>query len=85
MISWGLGVLVSHIRILVGMNHLKSVVPHAHFIATRRRLIEHKGTNPAEWFSRGYAVVDIDSRGSGHFEGDLMFWGEQVPLKLIRQ
>ncbi|KAJ5933493.1 hypothetical protein N7454_005822 [Penicillium verhagenii] len=36
-----------------------------------------EGPNPAEWCSRGYAVVDIDARGSGHSEGNLMFWGEQ--------
>ncbi|PLB49728.1 alpha/beta-hydrolase [Aspergillus steynii IBT 23096] len=36
-----------------------------------------EGPNPAEWCSRGYAVVDIDARGSGNSEGNLMFWGEQ--------
>ncbi|KAF9891443.1 hypothetical protein FE257_003909 [Aspergillus nanangensis] len=36
-----------------------------------------EGPNPAEWCSRGYAVVDIDARGCGNSEGDLMFWGEQ--------
>ncbi|KAL4919707.1 Alpha/Beta hydrolase protein [Aspergillus aurantiobrunneus] len=36
-----------------------------------------EGPNPAEWCSRGYAIVDIDARGAGHSEGDIMFWGEQ--------
>ncbi|OJJ33397.1 hypothetical protein ASPWEDRAFT_115989 [Aspergillus wentii DTO 134E9] len=35
------------------------------------------GPNPAEWCSRGYAVVDVDARGSGYSEGNLVFWGEQ--------
>ncbi|RHZ56272.1 CocE/NonD family hydrolase [Aspergillus thermomutatus] len=32
----------------------------------------------AEWCSRGYAIVDINARGAGHSEGNLMFWGEQA-------
>ncbi|XHF98744.1 hypothetical protein AWENTII_002283 [Aspergillus wentii] len=36
-----------------------------------------EGPNPAEWCSRGYAVVDVDARGSGYSEGNLVFWGEQ--------
>ncbi|KAJ5381027.1 uncharacterized protein N7496_003455 [Penicillium cataractarum] len=36
-----------------------------------------EGPNPAEWCSRGYAVVDVDARGSGNSEGNLMWWGEQ--------
>ncbi|KAL4736737.1 Alpha/Beta hydrolase protein [Aspergillus similis] len=35
------------------------------------------GPNPAEWCSRGCAVVDVDARGCGNSEGDLMFWGQQ--------
>ncbi|KAL4912674.1 Alpha/Beta hydrolase protein [Aspergillus aurantiobrunneus] len=34
-------------------------------------------SNPAEWCSKGYAVVDINARGCGNSEGDIMFWGEQ--------
>ncbi|UDD56846.1 hypothetical protein AFCA_004368 [Aspergillus flavus] len=39
-----------------------------------------EGPNPAEWCSRGYAVIDVDARGSGHSEGNLMCWGEQAGL-----
>ncbi|KAK6832525.1 hypothetical protein RU639_003860 [Aspergillus parasiticus] len=41
-----------------------------------------EGPNPAEWCSRGYAVVDVDARGSGHSEGNLMFWGEQEAVDI---
>lgn len=45
-------------------------------------LIDFKGPNPADWCARGYAICDIDARGCGHSEGNLMFWGEQVGLPL---
>ncbi|KAJ4303869.1 hypothetical protein N0V88_001466 [Collariella sp. IMI 366227] len=31
--------------------------------------------DPVEWVPRGYAVINVDSRGSGDSEGDLRFWG----------
>ncbi|KAI9038927.1 uncharacterized protein KD926_010141 [Aspergillus affinis] len=40
--------------------------------------LDWKGPNPAEWCSRGYAIIDVDARGSGNSEGALMFWGEQL-------
>ncbi|KAL2833702.1 Alpha/Beta hydrolase protein [Aspergillus cavernicola] len=39
-----------------------------------------EGPNPVEWCSRGYAIVDIDARGAGHSEGNVVFWGEQEAL-----
>ncbi|KAI5194259.1 hypothetical protein E4T38_09623 [Aureobasidium subglaciale] len=33
--------------------------------------------DPAEWCERGYAVLNIDARGSGVSEGDLAHWGLQ--------
>ncbi|THX49387.1 alpha/beta-hydrolase [Aureobasidium pullulans] len=33
--------------------------------------------DPAEWCERGYAVLNIDARGSGASEGDLAHWGLQ--------
>ena len=33
--------------------------------------------DPAEWCQRGYAVLNIDARGSGNSEGDLAHWGLQ--------
>ncbi|KAK1139322.1 hypothetical protein N8T08_001093 [Aspergillus melleus] len=36
-----------------------------------------EGPNPAEWCSRGYAIVDVDARGCGNSEGNLTSWGEQ--------
>ncbi|KAF5684878.1 cocaine esterase [Fusarium circinatum] len=33
--------------------------------------------DPAEWAERGYAVLNIDSRGAGHSEGVIARWGIQ--------
>lgn len=33
---------------------------------------------PAVWAERGYATVNVDARGAGDSEGDLVFWGGQV-------
>ncbi|KAH8646341.1 X-Pro dipeptidyl-peptidase C-terminal non-catalytic domain-containing protein [Xylariales sp. PMI_506] len=33
--------------------------------------------DPADWCARGYAIINIDARGSGDSEGDISFWGEQ--------
>ncbi|KNG91587.1 hypothetical protein ANOM_000005 [Aspergillus nomiae NRRL 13137] len=41
-----------------------------------------EGPNPAEWCPRGYAIVDVDARGAGHSEGNLMFWGEQEAVDI---
>ncbi|KAJ5725006.1 Alpha/Beta hydrolase protein [Penicillium malachiteum] len=41
-----------------------------------------EGPNPAEWCSRGYAIVDIDARGAGNSEGDLAFWGKQEAIDI---
>ncbi|KAF4334683.1 cocaine esterase [Fusarium beomiforme] len=31
--------------------------------------------DPAEWTARGYAIVNVDNRGSWDSEGDLVWWG----------
>jgi predicted acyl esterase len=33
--------------------------------------------DPADWCQRGYAVVNVDARGSGWSEGTLFSWGSQ--------
>lgn len=47
---------------------------------TLEELLTDQGPNPAEWCGRGYAICDIDARGCGHSEGNLMCWGEQVSV-----
>lgn len=47
-----------------------------------RRALIAKGPDPADWTGRGYAVVNIDARGAGDSEGDVVFWGQQVRLPL---
>ncbi|KXJ86383.1 Alpha/Beta hydrolase protein [Microdochium bolleyi] len=34
-----------------------------------------EGLDPAEWVPRGYAVVNVDSRGAGQSDGDIYWWG----------
>ena len=34
--------------------------------------------------ARGYAVVQVDSRGSWNSEGNMYFWGKQVSITIIR-
>uniref|UniRef100_L2FJ57 Xaa-Pro dipeptidyl-peptidase C-terminal domain-containing protein n=1 Tax=Colletotrichum fructicola (strain Nara gc5) TaxID=1213859 RepID=L2FJ57_COLFN len=34
-----------------------------------------EGLDPAEWVSKGYAVVNADARGVGDSEGDIRIWG----------
>ena len=36
-----------------------------------------EGLDPAEWCKRGYAVVNVDARGSQFSEGTFFFWGDQ--------
>ncbi|KAF4309321.1 Peptidase S9/S15 [Botryosphaeria dothidea] len=33
--------------------------------------------DPAEWAERGYAIINVDARGAGDSEGDIVFWGQQ--------
>lgn len=37
-----------------------------------------EGPDPAEWTNRGYAVINIDARGSFDSEGHMMRWGPKV-------
>ena len=36
-----------------------------------------EGLDPADWCRRGYAVVNVDARGSQFSEGTFFFWGDQ--------
>ena len=40
-------------------------------------LKDSQAPDPAEWCERGYAILNIDARGSGASEGDLAHWGLQ--------
>ncbi|KAL2832201.1 Alpha/Beta hydrolase protein [Aspergillus pseudoustus] len=37
-----------------------------------------EGPDPGFWVPRGYAVVNVDVRGSWHSEGDFYYWGRQT-------
>lgn len=36
-----------------------------------------EGPDPADWVNRGYAIVNVDARGAGNSEGNVVFWGQQ--------
>ncbi|OKP12212.1 Cocaine esterase [Penicillium subrubescens] len=36
-----------------------------------------EGPDPADWVPRGYAIINIDARGAGDSEGNMVFWGQQ--------
>lgn len=36
-----------------------------------------EGLDPADWCKRGYAVVNVDARGSQFSNGTFFFWGDQ--------
>lgn len=36
-----------------------------------------EGLDPAEWCRRGYAIVNVDARGSQFSDGTYFFWGDQ--------
>ena len=36
-----------------------------------------EGLDPAEWCRRGYAIVNVDARGSQFSDGTFFFWGDQ--------
>ncbi len=36
---------------------------------------DFEGPDPVHWVPRGYAVINVDPRGSWHSEGDATFWG----------
>ncbi|MCL5734970.1 MAG: CocE/NonD family hydrolase [Actinobacteria bacterium] len=44
---------------------------------TFSKMARFEGPDPAYWCKQGYAVVNADSRGAGHSEGNLVVWGEQ--------
>jgi predicted acyl esterase len=44
---------------------------------TTSELCKVEGPDPSFWTGRGYAVVNVDPRGAGCSEGNLVVWGEQ--------
>ncbi|MCL5736906.1 MAG: CocE/NonD family hydrolase [Actinobacteria bacterium] len=44
---------------------------------TFSKMARFEGPDPAYWCKKGYAVVNADSRGAGHSEGNLVIWGPQ--------
>lgn len=34
--------------------------------------------DPADWVARGYAILNVDTRGAGDSDGDIFMWGEAV-------
>ena len=44
---------------------------------TVSNMTKFEGPDPAYWCARGYAVVNVDSRGAGNSEGNLHVWGVQ--------
>lgn len=36
-----------------------------------------EGPDPADWTHRGYAIINVDARGAGRSEGNIVFWGQQ--------
>jgi predicted acyl esterase len=38
-------------------------------------LQKFEGADPAYWCNHGYAIINVDSRGSFYSEGDIEFWG----------
>ena len=44
---------------------------------TVSNMTKFEGPDPAYWCKHGYAVINVDSRGAGNSEGNLVVWGEQ--------
>ena len=42
-----------------------------------------EGLDPAEWCARGYAICNVDARGSYESEGDIYVHGAQVPVPAL--
>lgn len=40
-----------------------------------RKLTNERRLDPAEWVPRGYAIVNVDPRGVGDSDGNILFWG----------
>jgi predicted acyl esterase len=36
-----------------------------------------EGLDPADWCSRGYAIINPDARGAGFSQGNIALWGDQ--------
>lgn len=46
-------------------------------------LEKFEGLDPAEWCPRGYAIVNVDSRGVGNSDGDMYMLGSQVSCHAV--
>lgn len=44
---------------------------------TVSKATKFEGPDPMYWCREGYAVINVDSRGAGNSEGNLVIWGEQ--------
>jgi len=44
---------------------------------TVSRMTKFEGPDPDYWCKEGYAVINVDTRGAGNSEGNLIVWGEQ--------
>lgn len=47
---------------------------------TFSKMARFEGPDPTYWCRYGYAVINVDSRGSGYSEGNVMFWGTREAL-----
>ena len=46
-------------------------------VGTISETAKFEGPDPGYWCYKGYAIANIDIRGCGRSEGDMIFWGEQ--------
>ncbi|ACV22154.1 Cocaine esterase [Slackia heliotrinireducens] len=44
---------------------------------TASKMTKFEGPDPEYWCNQGYAVLNVDTRGAGNSEGNLVIWGEQ--------
>jgi uncharacterized protein len=44
---------------------------------TVSKMAKFEGPDPAYWCKQGYAVVNVDSRGSGNSDGNLIVWNDR--------
>ncbi len=44
---------------------------------TVSKMTKFEGPDPEYWCNQGYAVLNVDTRGAGNSEGNLIIWGEQ--------
>jgi uncharacterized protein len=54
-------------------------------LAATSGLEKWEAPDPAEWIQRGYAVVNIDARGTFNSEGDFFVYGTQAGSSSLLQ